>query len=229
MARSGDLLDAKVFEADFFLEKLRTAGLDFFAARCYFSAFVSAARSISFAMQAVLKDAEGFEKWYMKRRQHLSEIPLARFFVTVRNETQKIGHSPVNFGASEWLGEGQSVSKYYFVGGYEGNVTDIPVTDVVTASCDYMKLLVELVYDCYNEFNILSPQSFFSVPNLTRLRMSVEDVEESLGFPRGWTAATGIPEDIRLKMLRKSVPDTTIDRVFLKYLGKTRTLPDNVE
>jgi hypothetical protein len=227
MPRSGDLLDAKVFEADFFFEKLKTAGLDFFAARCYFSAFVSAARSISFAMQAVLKDVEGFPQWYAERQQRLRGIPLARFFVTVRNETQKIGHSPVNSGASQWLGNGQWDSEYYFVGGYEGDVMDIPSSDIVTACSDYMKLLVELVYDCYNEFNILSPQSFFSVSNLRRLGLSLEDVEETLGFPRGWTAAPGIAEDMRLKMLRESVPDSAIDRVFLKYLEKTRMSDDN--
>jgi|GEM_PF-3631635 len=44
MARSFSLVDQKLAEADFFLEKLKEAGFDFFAVRCYASVFTTAAR-----------------------------------------------------------------------------------------------------------------------------------------------------------------------------------------
>jgi len=55
VAKSFDLVDEKLAEADFFLEKLRDSSTDFFAARCYFSAFVSPSRSVTFALQGVTK------------------------------------------------------------------------------------------------------------------------------------------------------------------------------
>jgi uroporphyrinogen-III synthase len=43
-----------VAEADFFLKKLKEAGFDLFAVRCYTNAFTTAARSVTYAIQAVM-------------------------------------------------------------------------------------------------------------------------------------------------------------------------------
>ena len=94
--------------------------------------------------------------------------------------------------------------------------------NVLSACHTYMTTLVAIVYDCYLAFDVLSPLSFFSVPNLTSKGMSLEDIEEALGFPRGWTSVPGVPPEERLRLLRKQFPDTVIDRTFLKYLGKVR-------
>ncbi len=48
--RSFSLVDQKVLEAHFFLEALGGSGMNPFAARCYASAFASAARSITWAL-----------------------------------------------------------------------------------------------------------------------------------------------------------------------------------
>ena len=52
MSRSVSLLDYKVEQAGFFLEKLSAAKESFVGTQCYSDAFVSACRSITFAMQA---------------------------------------------------------------------------------------------------------------------------------------------------------------------------------
>lgn len=223
MRRSADLIDAKVFEADFFLDKLATAGTDFFALRCYFSAFVSSARSITFAMQAVLSDVSGFGEWYGEKQRLLRESPSARFFLEVRNETQKIGHTPVNSGASKWRSDGPPVTSFYFTGGFDGDAAIVPRSDVVTACREHLKRLVELVYECYERFDVMSPLSFFSVPNLIACKFSIEDMEEALGMPRGWTDLPGASVEERHRVLREQFPDTAIDRVFLRYLGHSRT------
>ncbi len=62
--RSFDLVDLKVAEAEFFLKRLRRTRRDFFAVQCHFSAFVSAARSVTYSLQAVLSDRPGFKEWY---------------------------------------------------------------------------------------------------------------------------------------------------------------------
>ncbi|HEY5085906.1 MAG TPA: hypothetical protein VII66_00980 [Gemmatimonadaceae bacterium] len=223
MSRSGDLIDFKVFEADFFLEKLRAVETDFLAARFYFSAYVSAARSITFALQAVLRDVPGFDEWYMGEQAKLRANRIARFFVEVRNESQKLGLTPLNRGTSQWRPDGKQEVKYYFAGGFEGDGALVPEVDVVEACSANMTLLVQLIYDAYDQFNILSPVSFFSVDNLIDTNLSIEEVEEALGFPRGWTAGGDLPVAERLDLLRQAVPDTAIDRVFLRYLGKERS------
>jgi hypothetical protein len=222
MPRSADSIDAKVLEADFFLEKLANTGSDFFAARCYFSAFVSAARSITFAMQAVLSDVEGFPAWYATKQQYLRGIPAARFFLETRNETQKIGLTPLNLGTSRWRPDGPPETTYYFRSGFEGDPAIVPDTDVVTACREHLKRMIEIVYDCYETFDVMSPLSFFSVPNLVAREFTLEDMEEALGFPRGWTDLLGATVEDRHRVLRREHPDTAIDRLFLRYLGHAR-------
>ena len=76
--RSFELVESKLVEANFFLEKLANVkGFD--AARFYFSAFVSAARTVTFALQAVMKSVEGFAEWYSKEQDSLKADPTARY------------------------------------------------------------------------------------------------------------------------------------------------------
>ncbi len=72
--RSFDLVDFKVLEAHYFLEKME--GFVVFPEINYlFSAFVSANRSITFCLQAVLKSLEGFESWYATQQKDLKSDP----------------------------------------------------------------------------------------------------------------------------------------------------------
>ena len=64
MDRHFGLVDAKVAEANFFLQQLAGSEANFFTARCYFSPFLSSARSITFALQAVMSGVDGFLEWY---------------------------------------------------------------------------------------------------------------------------------------------------------------------
>ena len=223
MPRSADIIDAKVFEADFFLEKLATAGTDFFAARCYFSAFVSASRSITFAFQASLRDVPGFAEWYAAQQRRLRETPSARFLLEVRNETQKIGHTPLNVGQSERRPDGTIQLSYFFSGGFDGDPGLIPEHDVESVCREHLRLLIDIVYQCYETFDVMSPLSFYSVPNFEARKFTLEDMEEALGVPRGWTNVEGASFEDRLRRLRRQFPDTAIDRLFLRYSGYARS------
>lgn len=50
--RTFDHVDDKLIEADFFINKMSEEEIGWFEMRCYFSAFVSSARSVTFALQA---------------------------------------------------------------------------------------------------------------------------------------------------------------------------------
>ena len=62
--RSFGLVDHKIAEAEFFFTEISKCGFNFFAFRCYVSAFVSSTRSVTFAIQASLRGLVGFDGWY---------------------------------------------------------------------------------------------------------------------------------------------------------------------
>lgn len=90
MPRSFGIVEEKMYESDFFLEKIAESE-DMSEANYYFSAFISAARSVTFALQASLSGIAGFEEWYLEKQKILRENQLARFFTDARNYSQKQG------------------------------------------------------------------------------------------------------------------------------------------
>ena len=161
VAKSFDLVDDKLAEADFFLEKLRNSSTDLFAARCYFSAFVSAARSVTFALQGVMKSqVNGFDEWYERKQDQLRQDPLARFFHDARTEVQHFGLNAVNAGRLETV-EGKARVKLYFGSTTPGiPLKNAPSCDVVTACTRYLTSIVSLIHDCYEDFgSAIDPRS----------------------------------------------------------------------
>lgn len=226
MTRSGDIIDNKAFEAAFFLGRLEGAQFDMFAAQCYLSAFASATRSITFAIQACLRDSPGFEEWYRPVQTRLKDDTLCRFFTAIRNEGQKIGHTPLTHGRSVILPNGGHGVHYYFAGGYDGDPADLPTVDVASACRIYFVTLLQVVFDCYERFAVLSPLSYYSPSNMAARGETVEDLEEALGFPRGWTRKPEAQQEYRYHYLLRQFPDTTIDDLFLRFLGKRRSILD---
>ena len=64
MTRSFQLVDWKVGETEFFLNKIQTCKFDLFATQCFANSFVYNARIITFTLQSVLSDLDGFDRWY---------------------------------------------------------------------------------------------------------------------------------------------------------------------
>ena len=93
MARSISIVEYKVEQARFFLEQIPTSNLNFFAAQCFTDAFVSACRSITFAMQAVINEVDGFKAWYAARIELLKQDRLSRFFNDYRVASTHIGET----------------------------------------------------------------------------------------------------------------------------------------
>ena len=218
MAVSFDCVDNKVKEADFFLEKLQQVGVNFDEARFYFSAFVTAARSITFVLQASLSDNIKSDEWYNKKQVELKSDPLARFFLEVRNEVQKRGSNPV----SSFESESKDSIQYFFIYWYGDSPKDIPDLDVVTACKKYLFQLVKIIYECYKEFGpLIDPEQYYTVENLERMGITVYDIlERDLGFPREW--AGDVSSEVILKRIRELEPKPDIDYIFIKYLGHNR-------
>jgi hypothetical protein len=245
MSRSFDCVDFKLAEADFFLERMKSCTLSIWEVNFYFSAFVSAARSVTFALQAVMDGQPGFAEWYSKKQSEMRGDPVCRFFVTYRNEVLKTGELPIvggymtpsnckpgkfeikhRFSRSMMSGNKlQPLGRTEFIqraiSDHDGGTCE-EEPDAVASCCEYMQKVAALVASCYTDFGpIIDPDQHYTLDNLRKINKSVEDVEEELGFPRGWTAiGEDTNEEERLRALRTQIPRSGIKHLFEKYCSK---------
>jgi hypothetical protein len=84
----------KLLEAQYFLERMREKSSDRAAFKYNLSAFLSAARSVTFYMQKEFKHTPGFEEWYAAEQEVMRRDPLVPFFVEARNVSLKQQHVP---------------------------------------------------------------------------------------------------------------------------------------
>jgi len=217
--RSFGIVDEKLAEADFFCDLVAKGGSDLFRVRYYFSAYVGAARSVTFALQASIKDADGFEPWYRGWQEQLRNDNLARFFHACRTDTQHIGINPV-MGAYSYNNSAGCVFGEPELGRYAW----LPETDVATACRLHMRMLCEVIRDCYQEFGLLiDPDQIYTPEGLVAKGWTLEDVEEQLGFPRGFTDIEWHGDDKdaqRLNLLRRNIPMSEIGPLLAKYLDR---------
>jgi len=222
--RSFSLVDHKVAEAEFFLRKIRDSALDFFALRCFVSAFVASARSITFSLQSVLSGADGFMEWYSGHQEKLRADPTARFFHEFRTASQHVGDNLVGGGA----GGPCRVVTYWFC--VSGDVASVPDEDVVTACDQYFRTLLEIVFDCYLKFGVrIDAHQRYTAEYYASIGKTVEDAEEEFGMPRGWTEI-GDPASIpyRWQVLRDQSTGCEISHLFETYLGKRVPYPERL-
>lgn len=217
--RGFPLVVDKVEEAHFFLEKMRSSASFSKDFHFYFSAFISAARSITWTLQYVMADYPNFEEWYKKNSEALKNNKLAKFFVTVRNEDQKRGLRPIY--ESGFYAEGKAHSFLGFVETPLSDVKELPEGDIRILSESYMHSLVSLVATCYRDFDTyVDPRMLFTKKGLSELGWSIDDLEEYIGFPRGYTNIPGSWEDLekeRIKALRYHGFDEEFEKFIEMY------------
>lgn len=222
--RTFDHVDDKLLEADFFINKM-SEEIGWFEMRCYFSAFVSSARSVTFALQASMNGVSGFEIWYSNIQADLRKNQLARFFHDCRTDNQKIGFNHIVGGSRQdgktmyWFGKPERKSYKY-----------IPEIDVLTACNKQMKTVCSIIDKTYVDFGLqIDPDQIYTPSGLAALNMSLEDIEESLGLPRGHTDIEWDGEDKhlqRLMHLRKQISGSSIKPLLKHYLKRDLEYPD---
>ena len=233
--RSFGIVEFKLAEADFFMELL-AAERDPVAAEFYLSAFLSAARSVTFALQASLHGSPGFSEWYRAKQDSLRSNQVAAWSVTARNSSQKMGETFIR-SASIKGGSVRFLDRSVFrreetvydgvarillerqLGKTTGETLD--GEDIVTKCCRHLVTLVNVVHECFQVFgSIIDPEQYYTQQNLKRLQKSIEQCEIDLGLPAGWSAPGS--ELDRLRRLRHEAGEPEIDHIFCKYLGIDR-------
>lgn len=79
MAHSFAVVEDKLLEAESLLRRLGATSMHDGEARYYFSAFVSACRSVTWALQKSLKCVSGFDSWYESVKEQLKADSLAPY------------------------------------------------------------------------------------------------------------------------------------------------------
>ncbi len=221
-------------EAEFFLEQFGSTGPFDTGANCYFSAFVSACRSVTFALQASLSGVSEFDAWYKSVQDRLKTDPLAPYFRKVRNRVIHTGINPLNRVGFEHLREhlsqqirGSNRSHILIVPSPHDASSDALV-DAIPASTGYFESLVSIVFECYKRFlTTVDPRWHFTEEHFRAMGKTLGDALAELGFPSTWLGA--VPKDDEGKagcMLGAQQPHCQINDLFAKHLGQIIPDPD---
>jgi hypothetical protein len=212
----------KVGETDFFLEKLKETDSWDEEYVYYFSAFVSAMRSITFTLQFVMCKYHGFADWYKSRQERLGKSRIAQLFKELRNHSEKTGIIPIARKSSITEGLFYETDQFFFPPNLK--FKEIPKGDVLDLSQKCFVEILSVIAECYKDFDVyIDPRVLFTERGITALNWSIEDVEEYVGFPRGYTDMDYKDDaysnaEIRLRSLRRYGGDETLQYYLDKYL-----------
>jgi len=218
------IVSHKIGEADYFLNQLKKTHSWNDEYNYIFSAFVSALRSITFTLQYVMKKYPNFDEWYKIRQDKLRESQVAKSFVEFRNQAQKTGIIPIAKQNSYSDGIFYDSTQFYIPTNSE--IKNIPSGNVVELSEKCLTEVLEIVAECYKDFDVyIDPRVLFTERALKQLNWTIEDLEEFVGLPKGYTDidyedAEISNKEIRLKLLRKQGGDETLQAYLDKYLIK---------
>ncbi len=225
MAGSFGAVEDKLREASFFLEKLGEAEPYTLEVNHYFSAFVSAARSVTFAIQVSMKGVDQFAPWYESARERLKSDPIAQLFVDLRNNVIHRGDTPIN---RVEIADFEECISLQMNGDLNYHFLRIPAeimddnngyVDIAVLSEKYFKPLAQLVFDCYEKFKFtVAPRWYFTEENFRRRGLDIADAFEEKGLPR--TMADRMPQGgDPWKWLRLDQPYCSINDIFDRYLN----------
>lgn len=195
------LIEERLLEAEHFADKLdKVHGVEF---GYELNAFLSAARSVTFLLQKEMTKVEGFNDWWKEeRRRRLSENSAAKFFLELRNYSQKEGR--ISFVGSKTHGKQWS---YRFTGNSEPVPSELLNRDVAECCHEHVGRLAAAVIACAEAFPYHScPRRALTPAGLETLGLSIRDAGEIVGFPENWvTLAADLPIEQSLFVLSKCV------------------------
>ena len=224
MSHTFDAVDEKIAETEFFLTKMIEAGGDWFSFRNYLSAFLSAARASTLALQR-FRHVAGFDSWYKDHREALKSDPLAKFILETRNSHIHGGPSPI---AGEKFYQGEAEYRFHEQDEY------VPEGDIVSLCRKHFINLLSIIYDCYVVLGVhIDPQQFYTKEHFHLIGKTIEQAEVEIW---GWVMESyieeGLDDDDRWHELRGRIGECGINHLFNGYLGKVTPqppIPDRIQ
>lgn len=189
----------KLLEAEHFLGRLAKAnGIEF---QFELNAFLSASRSVSFVLQKAMSGVPGFAEWYAERQAAMKADAAMRYFLELRNVSQKQG--PVSFVGGSLPGGGWT---YRFVGALSKVPPELIGADIGASCAAHLAKLGQLLLTCTRTFPFHScPAQAFTEEGMAELGYVWEDVEAALGLPPGYTAIGEFTAGEKLRFLSREI------------------------
>lgn len=187
------------------------------------NAFLAAARSVTFLLQKEMAKVPGFAVWWDGQRCFLAGDAAAAFFLKLRNFSQKEGRISL-VGRSLGSGKGWRWS-YRFAGNADRVPPALLHRDLADCCHEHVAKLARIVLACTDAFPYQTcPRRALTPAGVEALQVSLRDVEESLGYPRGWMEiGDPVSHDRRIHALREHVDG--IDFVALRRLARWKPNP----
>jgi hypothetical protein len=200
----------------------RTDGLEF---QFELNAFLSASRSVSFVLQKAMAGVPGFADWYIERQAAMKADAAMRYFLELRNVSQKQG--PVSFVGSALPGGGWT---YRFVGDPFDVPPELTGVDIGAGCASHLMKLAQLLFVCARTFPFHScPARAFTEKGMTELGYDWGDVETALGLPIGYTEAGDFPAHEKLRILSRDIEPLDIGAIERLASGDVRFDGEPVE
>lgn len=222
------LVEERLLEAEYFTDLMRRQpSSDRFG--YVLNAFVSAARSVTFLVQKELSHVPVFVTWWSEQQQLMRQDRAARFFLSLRNYSQKEGRISI---AGTRTGAGRRGGWTYRFAGTEDRVPpELLHRDVVECCTEHLAKLARLVLECTEQFPFHTcPRRAMTPEGVDALQLSTVALGAALGFPEDWIAAGGsIPLDDQLRILREHVDGldfSTLRRLSRKRVRTPTRKPD---
>ncbi|HDZ2513834.1 TPA: hypothetical protein RSS26_000860 [Klebsiella pneumoniae] len=204
----------KLMEAEYFFKRSITLdGLEF---QFVLNAFLSASRSVTFVLQKAMSGVDGFSTWYGLQQSEMKSDLSMRFFVELRNLTQKEG--PVSY-IGGFLPNG--LCTYRFVGHSQKIPRELKGRDIRECCSEQLMKLATLLLKCQEAFPFAScPAQAFTIEGKTSLGYNWDDVTRALGLPDGYIDVVDIPDAEKLRILSKDIEAVDMANIQRIAAGK---------
>lgn len=212
--RSLLLVEEKLLEAEYFMRRLsRSRGHEF---GFELNAFLSVARSVTFLIQKEMSKVSGFAEWWEARRAEMRADEAMRFFLELRNYSQKEGRVAI-------LGQRSTArrSSHWFVSAHIVVPECLREVEVADACRSHLARLAQLTLQLADAFPAWSCPHRASTPEGMRtLDLDLDDLDAALGYGHGFSNIEGFSLQDRLEILRRHFDDVDFDEI--RRLSKLR-------
>lgn len=201
------LVEEKLLEAEYFMRRLaRSRG---HALGFELNAFLSAARSVTFLIQKEMSKVLGFADWWDARRAEMRDDQAMRFFLDLRNYSQKEGRVAI-------LGQGSTTRRWshWFASGTIIVPECLREVEVADACRMHLAKLARLTLQVADAFPAWScPHRALTPEGIGMLSLDLDDLDDVLGYGRGFSNIEGYSLEDRLRMLRRHFDGVDFDEI----------------
>ena len=201
------VVEERLAEADFFAR--RFAQCQPYIASYFLNAFLSSARSVTFLLQKEMAHVDGFDAWWAAQRAAMSGDKVARFFLELRNFSQKQGR--VSLASSKTGGPRSRSWTYRFVGTTTSVPHELLGVDAAESCVGHVAKLARIVLACMKGFPFHTCASrALSVEGAQALGLNARSTFEALGYPYvagndelAWRVLSGQVDAVDIELLKK--------------------------